>query len=211
MHGLVNQGIHDLAVQLGGEQLWADIRAAADVDVANFIGMDNYADDVTYRLVRGASSVLGISESAVLQAFGKHWILYTAKRGYGPMFDTMGATLPEFLGNLDAMHARLSLSIPGLRPPSFVCEQCNDQQLRLEYWSHRPGLVPMVLGVLTGLGELFELTLTVTHSIKQSDGADHDEFKIDHRPIDRGKTASRPGDEAVPEADPTQPMVIIGG
>jgi hypothetical protein len=51
----------------------------------------------------------------------------------------------------------------------------------------------------------------VTHSIKQSDGADHDEFMIDHRPIERGKTASRPGDEAAPEADPTQPLVIIGG
>jgi len=211
MHGLVNQGIHDLAVQLGGEQLWGDIRAAAAVDVANFIGMDNYLDDVTYRLVRGASSVLGISESEVLQAFGKHWILYTGRRGYGPMFDTMGATLPEFLGNLDAMHARLSLSIPGLRPPSFVCELCSDQQLRLEYWSHRPGLAPMVLGMLTGLGELFEVTLSVTHDINRSDGADHDEFMIDTRPIDRGKSASRPGDEAAPEADPTQPMVIIGG
>jgi hypothetical protein len=132
MHGLVNQGIHDLAVQLGGEQLWADIRAAADVDLENFIGMDNYSDDVTYRLVRGASSVLGITESEVLQAFGKHWILYTARRGYGPIFDTMGETLPEFLANLDAMHARLSLSMPELRPPSFVCEQRNDHRLRLE-------------------------------------------------------------------------------
>lgn len=211
MHGLVNQGIHDLAVQLGGEQLWADIRAAAAVDVENFIGMDNYADDVTYRLVRGASSVLGISESEVLQAFGKHWIRYTARRGYGPIFDAMGGTLPEFLGNLDAMHARLSLSIPGLRPPSFVCEQCNGRQLRLEYWSDRPGLAPMVLGMLSGLGELFDVTLSVTHSIKQSDGADHDEFMIDHRPVDRGQTSTPHSDDAVPQADPSQPMVIVGG
>jgi hypothetical protein len=211
VHGLVNQGIHDLAVQLGGEQLWADVRAAAEVDIDNFIGMDNYADDVTYRLVRGAGSVLGISESDVLQAFGKHWILYTARRGYGPMFDTMGATLPEFLGNLDAMHARLSLSIPGLRPPSFGCEQCSDHRLRLEYWSHRPGLAPMVLGLLSGLGELFAVDLSVTHSIKRSDGADHDEFMIDHRPVDDGMTASRRGEETAPRADPTQPMVILGG
>jgi hypothetical protein len=210
MHGLVNQGVHDLAMQLGGEQLWADIRAAADVDVENFIGMDNYADELTYRLVRGASSVLGISESEVLQAFGKHWILYTGRRGYGPIFDTMGATLPEFLGNLDAMHARLSLSIPGLRPPSFVCEQSTDQQLRLEYWSDRPGLAPMVLGLLSGLGELFAVTLSVTHTIKQSDGADHDEFMIDHRPVDKSQTGSQ-HDDAAPRVDPTQPMVIIGG
>ena len=192
MHGLVNQGIHDLAVQLGGEQLWADVREAAGVDVDNFIGMDNYSDDLTYRLVHGASSVLGISESEVLHAFGKHWILYTGRRGYGPIFDTMGRTLPEFLANLDAMHARLSLSMPELRPPSFVCEQRTDQQLRLEYWSHRPGLAPMVLGLLSGLGELFEVTLSVTHSVKQSDGADHDEFMIDHRPVDRQSEARPP-------------------
>ena len=211
MHGLVNQGIHDLAVQLGGEQLWADIRAAADVDVENFIGMDNYSDEVTYRLVRGASSVLGISESEVLHAFGKHWILYTARRGYGPIFDTMGETLPEFLANLDAMHARLSLSMPELRPPSFVCEQCTDQRLRLEYWSDRPGLAPMVLGLLGGLGELFDVTLSVTHSIKQSDGADHDEFMIEHRPVGHGQAGSEPRGHDVPHTDPTQPMVIIGG
>jgi len=211
MHGLVNQGIHDLAVQLGGEQLWADIRAAADVDLENFIGMDNYSDDVTYRLVRGASSVLRITESEVLQAFGKHWILYTARRGYGPIFDTMGETLPEFLANLDAMHARLSLSMPELRPPSFVCEQCTDQRLRLEYWSDRPGLAPMVLGLLGGLGELFDVTLSVTHSIKQSDGADHDEFMIEHRPVDHGQTASDPRGHDVPHTEPTQQMVIIGG
>jgi hypothetical protein len=211
MHGLVNQGIHDLAVQLGGEQLWADIRAAADVDLENFIGMDNYSDDVTYRLVRGASSVLGITESEVLQAFGKHWILYTARRGYGPIFDTMGETLPEFLANLDAMHARLSLSMPELRPPSFVCEQRNDHRLRLEYWSDRPGLAPMVLGLLGGLGELFDVTLSVTHSIKQSDGADHDEFMIEHQPVDHGQAASDPRGHDLAHTEPTQPMVIIGG
>jgi hypothetical protein len=85
--------------------------------------MGNYSDDLTYQLVAGASSVLGISQAAVLEAFGQHWILYTARRGFGPIFDTMGGNLPEFLTNLDAMHTRLSLSMPALRPPSFVCNQ----------------------------------------------------------------------------------------
>jgi hypothetical protein len=211
MHGLVNQGIHDLAVQLGGEQLWLDIRAAAGVDVDNFIGMDNYSDDMTYQLVHGASVVLGLSESDVLQAFGKHWVMYTGRRGYGPIFETMGSTLPEFLANLDGMHTRLSLSMPELRPPSFVCEQRTDQLLRLEYWSDRPGLAPMVLGLLSGLGELFELTLSVTHTIKKSDGADHDEFMIDHRPVDPEQAASGQRDRVLAETDPPQPMAIIGG
>jgi hypothetical protein len=210
MHGLVNQGIHDLAMQLGGETLWRDIRAAAGVGHDNFIGIDNYADDVTYRLVNGASSVLGITPEEVLHAFGKHWILYTAQRGYGPIFETMGRTLPEFLANLDAMHARLSLSMPELRPPSFVCELRGDEQMRLEYWSHRQGLAPMVLGLLSGLGELFEVNVSVTHCVKRSDGADHDEFLIDYLPIEAGQTANRAA-AVVPRTDTSPSAVAVGG
>ena len=77
----------------------------------------------------------------------------------------MGRTLPEFLANLDMMHARLSLSMPEMRPPSFVCEQLSDHQIRLEYWSERPGLGPMVIGLLEGLGEMYDLNVSVAQSI----------------------------------------------
>ncbi len=183
MYGLVNQGVRDLAVQLGGEQLWHQIKSIADVPHQAFVGMETYPDDVTYRLVEAASTVLGGSSNEVLHAFGRHWILYTARRGYGAMFDTMGRTLPEFLANLDAMHTRLSLTMPELQPPSFVCEQRGAGQIRLEYWSHRPGLAPMVLGLLDGLGDLYGVSVSVTHTITRTDGSDHDEFLIDYRPL----------------------------
>ena len=191
MYGLVNQGVHDLALQLGGEDLWREILAAAEVDHATFIGMDTYPDEVTYRLVEAASSVLGMSTDEVLHAFGRHWILYTARRGYGSIFDTMGRSLPGFLANLDAMHARLSLGMPDMRPPSFVCEQHSEHQTRLEYWSDRPGLAPMVVGLLDGLGEMFGVPVTVTHTASRAHGADHDEFLIDHGPA--ASDVSAPG------------------
>ena len=182
MYGLINQGLHDLAVQAGGENMWREIKATAGVDLEAFVGMHTYPDDVTYRLVEAASAVMNISSAEVLHAFGKHWILYTARRGYGAIFDTMGRTLPEFLANLDMMHARLSLSMPEMRPPSFVCEQVSDHQIRLEYWSERPGFGPMVIGLLEGLGEMYDLSVSVAQSIDRADGADHDEFVIDCHP-----------------------------
>ena len=180
MYGLINQGLHDLAVQEGGEELWREIKLAAGVDVEAFVGMDTYPDDVTYCLVDATSAAMGISSAEVLHAFGKHWILYTARRGYGAIFDTMGSTLPAFLANLDMMHARLSLSMPDMRPPSFVCKQLGDDQIHLEYWSERAGLAPMVVGLLEGLGEMYGVAVSVKHTLDRAHGADHDEFLIDY-------------------------------
>jgi len=182
MHGLVNQAIRDLAVKVGGEPLWLDIKSRAGVDLEVFVSMQAYPDDVTYRLVDSASLVLGISAAEMLHAFGKHWILYTAHQGYGAIFEMMGRTLPDFLGNLDAMHARFSLTMPELRPPSFVCEHLSDGHMRLEYWSHRPGLAPMVLGLLDGLAEMYEVSIEVTRGSSREHGDDHDEFIIAYSP-----------------------------
>jgi hypothetical protein len=183
MYGLVNQGVQDLVVQLGGEELWSTIKQKADVDLEMFVGMDVYPDEVTERLVLAVGETLGIPPAEVLRAFGRHWILYTGRKGYGAVFETMGRTLPEFLGNLDAMHARLSLSMPHLEPPSFVCEQTGPGRVRLEYYSHRRGLAPMVLGLIDGLGEVFGLRVRTTHVLGTDDGADHDEFAIDFEPV----------------------------
>jgi hypothetical protein len=182
MYGLVNQGVQDLVVQLGGEELWAAIKQRAGVDFETFVGMDVYPDEITERLVLAVSETLGITPAEVLRTFGKHWILYTGRKGYGAVFETMGRTLPEFLGNLDAMHARLSLSMPHLEPPSFVCEQTGPNQLRLEYYSHRTGLAPMVVGLIDGLGEVFGIEVRTKQTLSTEDGADHDEFTIDIEP-----------------------------
>ena len=182
MYGLVNQAIEDLALQLGGPDLWAQIRHGAGVEVEAFVGMQAYPDDVTYRLVDAASVALGIPAASVLEAFGKHWILYTARNGYGPLLETMGTTLPDFLGNLDAMHARITLSMPELRPPSFVCETLPDATLTVQYWSDRDGLAPMVRGLLVGLGEMFDTPVCVSQTTDRTSGADYDEFLVAYLP-----------------------------
>lgn len=200
MLGLINKGIYDLALELGGEELWRDVTTAAGVPPDDFLTMGSYSDDVTYRLIAGASSVLGISEAAVLEAFGRHWILYTARKGYGQIFDTMGRSLPEFLANLNAMHTRLSLSMPKLRPPSFVCEEVSEHRLHLDYWSERPGLAPMVVGLLMGLGEQFQLELVVHQTADRAAGMDHDEFIIDYWPLGARPMTAGPRSEPVPTA-----------
>ena len=173
MYGLVNQAVEDLAVRLGGPELWTKIVEQAGLDVPVFVAMSAYDDDITFRLVAAASEVLGLTQAEVLEAFGEHWILYTGSQGYGPMMSAMGTTLPQFLGNLDAMHSRIALSMPELKPPSFACEELGEGRLLVRYWSERAGLAPMVTGLLKGLAGRFALDLTVTPQDRSAD-ADHD-------------------------------------
>lgn len=181
MYGLVNQAVEDLAVKLGGPELWASIVAKAGVERPVFVAMAPYDDSITYRLVEAASEVLGIPSAEVLEAFGEHWILYTGDQGYGPMLSAMGQTLPQFLGNLDSMHSRIALSMPELRPPSFACEELEEGRLQVRYWSERAGLASMVTGLLKGLAKRFDLDMTVTCDPRQ-EGADHDTFLVTYAP-----------------------------
>lgn len=200
MYGMVNQAIEDLAVGLGGPQLWASIVERAGIERPVFAAMEAYDDAVTYRLVEAASATLELSPAQVLEAFGEHWIRYTAEQGYGPMLAAMGTTLPQFLGNLDAMHSRIALGMPALRPPSFTVEVLDEGRITVGYWSDREGLAPMVVGLLKGLGARFGLEVAVTLTGSRDDGADHDEFLLCYGPargaaaaVSEGSGADAPG------------------
>lgn len=178
MYGLVNKAVEDLALAVGGEETWARIKEEAGVDVVAFISMDAYPDEMTYALVAAASTVLKRPAEDILRAFGRHWVLYTAREGYGPLLNSAGNTLGDFLRNLDALHARVGLTMPNLRPPSFAIDQPSDDTYVVRYFSERAGLAPMVVGLLEGVGERFGYEVRVSHTVTR-DEADHDEFVME--------------------------------
>jgi hypothetical protein len=108
-------------------------------------------------------------------------VKYTAEEGYGELMDMSGDNLPEFLQNLDALHARLGITFPKLQPPSFECIETNEDSLTLEYHTHREGLAPMVVGLVKGLGSRFDTEVEVTQTQSKDDGAAHDEFLIHYK------------------------------
>ncbi len=178
MYGLVNKAIKELIVSEHGEASWQRVRTAAGVDVDEFIRMEQYPDSLTYDLVAAASEELGVPPVKVLEVFGGHWVKYTGQQGYGDLLDMAGATLFDFLENLDALHTRVGLNMDKLRPPSFEVEDRTDHSLVLHYRSVRDGLAPMVTGLLKGLAEKFGVAVDVTLRDSKSDGADHDVFMV---------------------------------
>jgi hypothetical protein len=174
MYGLVNKAVVDLVCSKFGVETWNKIKQKAEVDIDVFVSMDGYPDEITYRLVGAASEVLQITPEQVLEAFGEYWVLYTAAEGYGSLLNASGTNLREFLMNLDALHARVALTMPALKPPRFRLIDVDANTMRLEYHSTRQGLAPMVVGLLRGLGIRFKTEMNISHERR----ADHDEFTL---------------------------------
>lgn len=178
MYGMVNSAIMDLLVANHGEKTWQKVKAKAGVEDEVFISTEPYPDEMTYRLVGAASEVLEQPVGEILKQFGRWWVLDTARKSYGHLLQFGGRNLGEFLKNLPNFHTRVVMMFPALQPPMFECTDLGPAELRLHYRSHRRGLSAFVIGLLEGLGEMFEVMVTITHEERLDEGADHDVFRI---------------------------------
>lgn len=181
MYGLVNRAIQQMVTTQHGDEVWNRIKTIADLsDLDFFATYQAYPDDVTHRLVAAASEELGLTGEEIMQAFGEYWITYTASEGYEQLLESTGETLPEFLDQLDTLHARAGLSFPQLQPPSFRCEHAANQSMNLEYRSKRQGLAPMVIGLLHGLGKRFKTSVKVQQTASRDRGDAQDLFQVQY-------------------------------
>ena len=178
MYGMVNKAVEEMVSMQHGESAWEQLKAKAGVDVDVFMSNEGYPDEITYKLVGAATEVLKVPAEEILHGFGEHWVLHTAQEGYGGLLKAAGKTLPEFLHNLPDFHSRVSMIFPALQPPRFKCTDVTETSLKLHYFSHRPGLTPMVVGLLSGLGKLFKVSVTARLAEARASGADHDVFEV---------------------------------
>ena len=170
MYGMVNRGIRDLVLAECGTEAWNGICERIGLSSADFNDSTSYDDAVTYDLVGEVSNELGWTPEDVLIAFGRHWVLFTGREGWGGLFDMAGDDMRTFVEGLDALHARVQASMPRSRMPSFAVSDAGAGVLDVEYRSDRPGLGPMVVGLLGGLAEYFDESWAVEQLGRLDDG-----------------------------------------
>ncbi len=178
MYGLVNKAIKDLVVSNYGNEKWKEICKLSDFKEEDFVRMSSYPDKLTYDLVKNASIVLKADSNIILEAFGEYWILYTAEEGYGDLLNMAGNSFPEFLDNLDMLHFRINNIMPDLRAPQFTTRNSQEKSIELEYRSHRNGFIPMLYGLIKGLGKRFDLNVSITQIQEKNENNDCHVFKI---------------------------------
>ena len=160
MYGLINNSLKDMIREKFGEEKWQEVLQASGVPEDSFLTMRSYDDELTYALAGAASDVLGAPVDACLEMFGEYWVLETATKSYGTLLDAAGGDMLEFLGNMNALHDRITSTFLNYVPPEFYVEE-KDNGHEIHYLSKRKGLTPFVVGLLKGLAIRFDHTLNI--------------------------------------------------
>jgi len=179
MYGIVNKAIQGLVTENFGESTWLKVKEKSCLTVDGFLSSDSYPDEVTYRLAGAAAEVLDMSLENVLIAFGEYWILHTGLQHYGALMSSGGNDLKEFLINLPSFHSRVMLLYPNLTPPEFKITDIKEDSLAVHYFSEREGLQYFVVGLLQGLGKMYQVETNIKILQSRDDHFDHEVFHID--------------------------------
>jgi len=179
MYGLINMAIKQLVLDNFGEPGWQQVLQKSTIKQSQFELLTVYDDAITYKLVEGACAVTGKPATEILDLFGRYWVKYAAAAGYEPLFKLFGPTLKECLLNLNRMHDHMGAMMPGLVPPEFYIEKdISETEVLLIYKSQRPGLAPMVSGLMAGLAERYGVQNLIAEHLGKTEDQKGDLFHL---------------------------------
>jgi hypothetical protein len=179
MYGLINNSLKSMILKRLGEDQWQKALSISGVSEDSFLTMRNYDDSITYSLADAASDVLGVPVEVCLEMLGEYWVLETATESYNMLLDATGQEMLGFLGNMNALHDRMTSIFLNYTPPEFFVETKGNHHL-VHYVSQRQGLTPFAAGLLKGLAKRFNSKLTILSQSEVSvDHGEHTIFEVE--------------------------------
>uniref|UniRef100_A0A0K0FYJ9 guanylate cyclase n=1 Tax=Strongyloides venezuelensis TaxID=75913 RepID=A0A0K0FYJ9_STRVS len=172
--GFIHESIRQLMFRRYGEDFWANVlvRAGFESGKENIVN-HYYPDSDTYALVDSVAALAKMSREQVWEMYGAFLIEYTMEIGWDELLRTLSPDLKGFLDNLDSLHYFIDHVVykANLRGPSFRCEQNDDGSITLHYFTGRPGLYPIVKGVLREVARriyLSEISISISGRTQRS-------------------------------------------
>ncbi|CAI4229274.1 unnamed protein product [Auanema sp. JU1783] len=157
-----------------GEEFWSKVlvRAGFEAGKENIVN-HYYSDSDTYLLIDAVSVVSKMPKEQVWEMYGAFLIEYTMEIGWDDLIRSMSPNLKGFLDNLDSLHYFIDHVVykANLRGPSFRCEENKEGNITLHYYTGRPGLYPIVKGVIREAAKRvfkIDVSLTITGRTQRS-------------------------------------------
>jgi hypothetical protein len=163
MKGTITTCLAELVETKFGVDRWNAILDVAAVDPRMRpqlkMATADIPDPVAVALLDATASVLGITADQAADAFGEYWCCTYAPSTYRAVVARFKDFRESILA-LDALHVRMTQTIPNARPPRFDYRWVDDDTLEVTYKSHR-NLLGVYMGLVRGLAKFFDRPVKV--------------------------------------------------
>ncbi|XP_055342760.1 guanylate cyclase soluble subunit beta-1-like [Paramacrobiotus metropolitanus] len=164
MHGLINRCLELMVIEKFGEDFWTKLKKEADIKLSGeFLTTEFYSDESTYKMVFAAERLTGVPADKILEMYGEYFYEFSVEFQYDKLLRVLGNTPEKFLQCLDTMHLALARVYPPMRPPLFTCKKLPDGDHVIGYYSKRPALLPIAVGLIRrAILGLFNISIEIT-------------------------------------------------
>lgn len=168
MYGLAFEIFEAWVVDDYGLDAWRSTKKKARCEVEDkaFLTSAIYDFKLLVKLIKAASLYLDKATDKILRSYGNYTVSYLFNSEYGSILRSNGATLKQWLSNINATFDHFQRSFPkgdGSIPPVFWCEDYKEEKgaMLLHYYNIRGNaFVPFVVGVVEELATLhFEIDI----------------------------------------------------
>ncbi|MEE4277117.1 MAG: heme NO-binding domain-containing protein [Halieaceae bacterium] len=135
---MIHKVLHDLLLELGGDDLVRRISRRAGVELADIRIVDYQSDEEFRALLAIVLEESGLDRSAMMQSYADHFLAYA--EGLFPQFFAMSENTRAFLIRQPRIHSTLGAGLRSDRDRlevrnKFTVIECDDGTLEVEYRS----------------------------------------------------------------------------
>ncbi|MEM7641077.1 MAG: heme NO-binding domain-containing protein [Pseudomonadota bacterium] len=170
MHGMICKSLETFLRANHGHDVWAAVRAGAEMEAAGFEAMQSYPDELFLAVVAAAAEFLGRPVSAVLEDVGT-WICTTPPlEPVRRLIRFSGPTYEDLLWSLDEMHDRARLAVPDLDFPACSTEETEPGQFEITVRWPIPGAAAVMTGMLRAMADDYGVLAMLDRGARQKIG-----------------------------------------
>ena len=165
MHGMIFSELQNYAETKHGRGTWSALLKKANLENRVYLPVQECPDADAVSLVMAASSMTGLSLSAVLEDFGQ-LLVPSLLRFYGHLLKPEWRTIDVIANTEAAVHTVVRVRNPCAKPPRLATKD----QVLLVYTSPRR-MCGLAVGIAAGLGQHFKEKIVATQTMCMHKGA----------------------------------------
>jgi hypothetical protein len=163
MHGLIFRTVEAFVSDSFGADLWVEVLAQAESEVASFEAMLRYDDALFPRILTACGQVLDRDVSTVLEDIGTYLITHQRHAFVRRLMRFGGHTYVELLHSMDELPGRTRLAVTGLDLPTMTVQEHQPNHFTIQCSGVQVGFGHVLVGVLRAMADDYGTLAVLNH------------------------------------------------